>query len=231
MPDSRTHFGWSTRSAKLWITDGLRAGSEGWDSWLEDTETHLERSAQMCDGVIGVGRHPARKVHVGGLAAVWRVNHHGGLLGSVLKHRYASAQKLSQEIRLSQRLQEEGVLTPRVLLGYARVHGMFWKQHLVTEEVPDCQTVFAARKDRNALAAADALLDRVANLGLWATDLHPDNLLWQHKEQKCWLIDLAGARLLGRPLRPQEREARRARFIRYFAKHSGEVPTRFQPHP
>lgn len=227
MLGTETHFGWQSATSRLWVMDGLAAGDEGWDDWLVRGDFHLESSASILDQVVGVGRHPARKVLIGGKQGVWRINRHGGALGSMLGDKYLTSHRLGREIRLSQELRHHGVATPEVLLGLALREGLFWRQHLVTAEVEFCRTVFDSRKDRNALGAADALLDRLADLGLWATDLHPDNMLWQKSSQTCWVIDLAGARLLGRPLKPVERESIRARFVRYFKKHAGRVPTRF----
>lgn len=207
--------------------DGLAAGEEGWDDWLVHGELHMETTAALLNQVVGMGRNPARKVLIGGKPGVWRVNHHGGTFGRLLGDKYISSRRLAKEIRLSQELRQHGVATPEVLLGLAIRHGFFWRQHLVTAEVDHCRTVFDSRNDRNALSAADGLLGRLADLGLWSTDLHPDNMLWQESTRTCWVIDLPGARLLGRPLKSAERESIRGRFVRYFKKHAGRVPSRF----
>lgn len=165
---------------RLWLADGL----EGEDAaaWLAGGEALLEARVHAAgDRVLGTGRGAARGLEVGGRFGVWRVNRHGGLLGSLQGARYRSPDRLAREVMLSAWLRSQGVATPEVLLALAVRQGGFWRQHLVTEEVADARTVFEARDDDAALAAADELLEQVFELGLWATDLHPGNLLWQPK--------------------------------------------------
>ncbi|TAH37875.1 MAG: hypothetical protein EYC70_06730 [Planctomycetota bacterium] len=205
--------------ARLWVRRGLEEPEGGaWEAWLAEGEARLQRSAAER---VGTGRGDARRVRIGARSGVWRVNRHGGLLGGLLDQRHASPARLQQEIELSEQLRARGLPTPAVLLGLALRDGLFWRQHLVTEEIAGARTVFEARNDPGALAAAGALLQRLFDAGLWATDLHPGNLLWQPDTRSCSVIDLAGARLLGRPLRSRERAARLARFRRFFAKHAG----------
>jgi len=220
---------------RLWLADGL----EGEDAaaWLAGGEALLEARAHAAgDRVLGTGRGAARGLTIGGRLGVWRVNRHGGLLGGLQGARYRSPDRLAREVLLSAWLRSQGVDTPEVLLALAVRQGAFWRQHLVTEEVCDARTVFEARDEESALLAADAMLERVFALGLWATDLHPGNLLWQPNPApasasaapgRCWLLDLAGASLRNRPLNAEERAARRARFARFFQKHAGAVPARF----
>jgi hypothetical protein len=195
-------------------------------------------------------------------AGVWRINRHGGLLGGVQGDRYRTPARLQAEIELSEALRSQGIPTPQVLLALAVKHGLSWRQHLVTAEVDGAVTVFDARQQPAALEAADQLLDQLCEVGLWATDLHPGNMLWQESSSsqagpsragrtgqpgqagrsrqdrtdergeageagRCWVIDLAGAKLLPNPLTAEQRLARRKRFARYFAKHGGEIPARF----
>ncbi len=209
---------------RLW----LRRGLDGVDAaaWRERGEELL---AQASGEAYGAGRGHARRAVIGGRAAAWRVNAHGGLLGGLLGLRFLSPDRLEEELTLSETLRSHGVDTPEILLALAVRRGGFWRQHLVTAEVPAARTVFEARGDARALGAADALLDTLFGLGLWAPDLHPANLLWQAEAERCWLIDLAACRLLGRPLTAAEQRARRARFARYFRKHAGEVPAPFAP--
>lgn len=226
---------------RLWLADGL----EGEDAaaWLAGGEALLEARVHASgDRVLGTGRGAARGLEIGGRRGVWRVNRHGGLLGGLQGARYRSPDRLAREVLLSAWLRSQGLATPEVLLALAVRQGGFWRQHLVTEEVRNARTVFDAREDDAALAAADALLEQVFDLGLWATDLHPGNLLWQSEQAavpashpfeqaatpgRCWLIDLAGASLRDRPLHAEERRARRERFARFFQKHAGAVPSRF----
>jgi len=222
----------STARAKLWLAPQLLGESA--DSWLRQGEDRLwECAAEAGDRVLGTGRAPARAVTIGGRNGVWRRNRHGGLLGDLQGDRYRSARRLADEISLSRQLRELGVATPQVLLALAQRRTGFWRQNLVTEEVVDAQTVFAARDSAAALDSAADLLEQTFAVGLWATDLHPDNMLWQPDDShaaggRCWVIDLAGARLMGRPLNSEEAQARRSRFARYFQKHAGEVPERFR---
>ncbi|MCH2101387.1 MAG: hypothetical protein MK209_05655 [Planctomycetes bacterium] len=218
---------------RLWMAATLEGENPA--AWLAGGAGLLEKRTQESGGgrVLGKGRGATRALTVGGFSGVWRHNRHGGLMRDVLGDRYLSSVRLAREIALSHQLRCWGVATPEVLLAFAERRRGWVRQDLVTEEVVGAVTIFEAREDEDALAAADALLEQVFELGLWATDLHPANLLWQadsnHPEGgMCWLIDLAGAAMRMGPLRPQERIARRARFARYFQKHAGMVPTRFQ---
>lgn len=233
MADSRAPVLHESAGRRLWMAASLE--DEDPAAWLAGGAEALElRAAETGGGrVLGKGRGAARALTLGGRPGVWRHNRHGGLMRDLLGDRYVSSVRLAREVALSTELRKAGVATPEVLLALAERRGGWVRQHLVTEEVVGAVTVFDAREDEAALAAADALLEQVFELGLWATDLHPANLLWQadadHPDGgRCWIIDLAGAAMRMGPLRPQERAARRARFARYFQKHAGSVPARFQ---
>jgi hypothetical protein len=218
-----------TARARLWLAPALQRGQDPL-AWREEGELLLAAHAKE-EEFATAGRGRTRLVALGGHEGVWRVNRHGGLLGGLRGDRYASPARLQDEVTLAGHLRALGVPTPPVLLALAARRGVAWRQHLVTLRVPEAVTVFAAREDTAAAAAARALLDRCWELGLWAADLHPDNLLWQAATGRCWLIDLAGARLLGRPLTARERAARDARFLRYFRKHADAVPAAYHEWP
>ena len=213
---------WRTSSARLWVREGLRPPTGNWEDCLLEGERSLNEMAKRADRVVGVGRELARAVDFGsGDVGIWRINHHGGVFGNLMGARYCSSARLEAEVLLSDHLRRQGVATPEVLFALAARRGFSWRQHLVTREVADAQTVFAARDDAMARRASAELLERVFDLGLWATDLHPGNLLWQKSSGTCWLLDLAGATLKGRPLNGEERVQRRKRYLRYFDKHAG----------
>ena len=200
-----------------------------WNVWLQEGETLLEDLAQKANRVLGTGRGAARAVafataDAGGENGVWRINRHGGLLGGLQADRYLEPTRLQEEVELSAQLRALGINTPEVLLALAKRHGAWWRQHLVTREVAGAVTVFDARQDVAALQASTHLLQQLFDAGLWATDLHPGNLLWQAETGKCWLIDLAGAELRSEPLSEPDRKARVERFARFFVKHAGSEP-------
>ncbi len=241
MAESATHLLQTAPGVRLWLATELE-GAEDWAAWLADGEAMLNKRAAAADMVVGGGRGSTRRVVFGadGNSAaeldattatvkhgVWRINRHGGLLGGLQGNRYRSPRRLKAELDLSEALRTRGIDTPRVLLALAVKRGLSWRQHLVTEEVPGAVTVFDAREQTAALQAADTLLDQLCDVGLWATDLHPGNMLWQADAGRCWVIDLAGAKLMPRPLTEPQRFARRQRFARYFAKHGGSVPELF----
>jgi len=218
---------YSDSQAWLSVSPALAQGGE-WAAWLQDGEQRLEQLAQSDDRVLGTGRGAARAVTLPSdpdRPGAWRINRHGGLLGGIRADRYRDAHRLQQEVTLSGALRFMKVNTPEVLLAFAKRHGSWWRQHLVTEEIRDAVTVFEARESTEALQAASALLDQLFTVGLWATDLHPGNLLWQAEQQQCWLIDLAGAELRPQPLTPTERRSRVERFARFFVKHGGAEPS------
>jgi hypothetical protein len=228
MPDSAASPH-TCSGSHAWLSLAASVASEiDADAWLADGETRLQELADQADRILGEGRGAARAVTLpamsGTVAGVWRVNRHGGLLGGLQADRYLDAGRLQQEVALSERLRGLGIATPEVLLALACRHGAWWRQHLVTREVESAVTVFEAREHGAALVAATALLQQVFDAGLWATDLHPGNLLWQEADGECWLIDLAGAELRSVPLSCAEREARVERFARFFVKHGGSEP-------
>lgn len=207
---------------RLWSRRGLA----GFDAtpWRADPAACLHAGA---GAAYDEGRGHARRLELAGRPAVWRRNAHGGLLGPLLGRRFLDSRRLEEELTLSETLRSHAVATPEILLAVASRHGPWWRQDLVTARVPGAVTVFAARARPAALAAASELLEELFRIGFWAPDLHPANLLWQEDERRCWLIDLATCRLLGRPLTARERRARRRRFARYFLKHGGAVPAPF----
>lgn len=217
---------WSSTNAWLMMAPNV-AEELSSQEWLADGPRLLEEAAEAADNrVLGHGRGAARAISLGApaMAGVWRTNRHGGLFGKIGERRYRSPRRLQREVCLVSTLRRADLPTPEILLAYAHRQGLWWEQHLVTAEVTGACTLFAAADEDAALEAARRLLARLFAVGLWATDLHPDNLLWQPESGICWLIDLAGARLLGRPLRRQERSARVERFLRYFDKHAGRRP-------
>lgn len=220
---------WKRPAARLWVADELADRTAEWPFWCGPAGLlRLEEAAAAADRVLGEGRGAARAVTLQGEPGVWRVNRHGGALGGLLDDRYGGPGRLQEELALSERLRARDLPTPRPLLALALRQGPWWRQHLVTAEVPGAVTVHAAREDSAAVEAAGRLLGRLYDAGLWATDLHPGNLLWQAETGQCWVIDLAGAALRGRPLDAREREARTARFLRFVEKHAGGLPQGFE---
>ena len=215
--------------SQAWLSvASILVGDCDWHGWLETGEQQLEELALQSDRVLGNGRGAARAVAFISAAdthsGVWRINRHGGLFGKLQADRYVDATRLQQEVSLSAELRTHGIDTPEVLLAFAKRHGAWWRQHLVTREVESACTVFDARESVAALRAATCLLQQLFDVGLWATDLHPGNLLWQPDSERCWLIDLAGAELRRAPLTRAERQARVERFARFFVKHAGAEP-------
>ncbi|MDP7062606.1 MAG: lipopolysaccharide kinase InaA family protein [Planctomycetota bacterium] len=243
MPDSAASpQTYSDDQAWLSVSPALAQGGD-WESWLQDGESKLEALALREDRELGTGRGAARAVAfessaVQGAAdgnpvaspgnsvlhGAWRINRHGGLFGGIRGDRYRDASRLQQEVNLSGALRFMGVHTPEVLLAYSKRHASWWRQHLVTTEIRDAVTVFDARESEEAMRAAGTLLEQLFSVGLWATDLHPGNLLWQKQAQRCWLIDLAGAELRPQGLSMSERRSRVERFARFFKKHAGSEP-------
>jgi hypothetical protein len=159
----------------------------------------LNIAKSAADRDVGRGRAVTPAVNIDGVAGVWRTNRHGGLLRGILGARYSGNQRLRSEIDVAARLNALRIHTPQVLLAVAVRDGMYWSQHLVTAEVEGAVTIFAS-------------------------DLHPGNMLWVAETQQAWVIDLAGAKMLEKKLNSKEREARLKRFERFFVKHAGQMP-------
>ncbi len=216
---------WARSAARLWVATDLADRTAEWPYWCGPSGVRrLEESAAAENRVLGEGRGAAHAVQIQGAAGVWRKNRHGGALGSLMDDRYSSPARLQAEVSLSERLRGLGLPTPQPLLALAVRSGGWWRQHLVTEEITDARTVYEVRDRANAVEAAGRLLARLFEAGLWATDLHPDNLLWRESDGGCWVIDLAGAELRAAPLGARDVEARVARFLRYIEKHAGGLP-------
>ncbi|HJM38567.1 MAG TPA: lipopolysaccharide kinase InaA family protein [Planctomycetota bacterium] len=210
----------SSSGVLLWVRRGIELPG-GVDNWQHRGQERLE---SLAGDVCGAGRGAVRKLPLGERHGIWRRNLHGGFFGALLGDRFLDAERLTEEVVVSETLRAQGVATPKVLLAYAERKGLFWQQHLVTEEVQSAQTIYEARKSPAAIAEAMKLLESLFDLGFWAADMHPANLLWQPESSQCWLIDLAVSSFLGRPLNPMERAARLQRFRRYFQKHAGSIP-------
>ncbi len=225
MDPPASHLALTRPRCRLWVWTGLEADAErAWEPWLEEGEDRLEQAIRRSAGIAGLGRGRAPRVDLGGRKGVWRTNRHGGLLGPLLGDRFRDPDRLFREVWLSETLRAAKIPTPRVLLALALRRGLHWRQHLVTEEVEGARTVFAAREEPGVLEKAQDFLDALFDRGLWAPDLHPGNLLWEPQARRIWVIDLAGARMKGRPLDPGERRSRRKRFQRFFLKHAAELP-------
>jgi len=225
MPNPETYSILAGKASRLWVFEGLACSDEGgWEGWLVDGEERLSVSANAHGKIVGQGRNPVWRVDVGGFRGVWKTHWHGGLLGGILRARYWGVDRLESEVHLAAALRAAGVATPRVLLALAARSGLFWKHHIVTEEISNSATVFELRNRREVLEAAHHLMRKVFNLGLWAPDLHPGNLLWVEETKQCYLLDLAGARLLNRPLTDLECAARLDRFNRFMHKYSQRHP-------
>ncbi len=210
---------------QVWAAPGLASKAEA----LGAPDFLAGAWARTGGGVVGRGRGEARLVALpDGAEGVWRHDRHGGLFGSVLGDRYATPARLAREVATSAALRGHGIATPPVLVAVARRVRGWWRQDLVTWRVPGARTVFELADDPAVAAAACDLLTSVLDLGLDAPDLHPDNLLWEPAASRCWLVDLAGARLRQGPLPPALRRRRVARFLRYFVKHLGAVPAPFR---
>ncbi len=220
MPSPANYRDLSCSGTLLWVREGLDWGGCE-DQLIAGGVDYLEEnSIPFDDG----GRGGVRAIQFPHHQGIWRRNLHGGMLGNLLGARFPSTDRLTEEVYLSEALRANQVNTPQILLAYAKRHAGIWYQHLISEKLADSCTVFAARENPAALSAARTLLDDLFKLGFWAPDLHPGNLLWQESSQQVWLIDLADACLLGRPLTIVESKARLARYRRYFRKHGGEVP-------
>lgn len=220
---------WTRPAARLWVDAELAEAAGDWPYWCGPAGLlRLEESAAAEDRVLGDGRGQARAVRFHGHAGVWRVNRHGGALGGLLGDRYSGPGRLQREVELAHRLREQDLPTPRPLLALAFRSGGWWRQHLVTEELEGATTVYAARQRPAAVEAAGRLLARLFGAGLWASDLHPGNLMWREADDGCWVIDLAGAELRSAALEPAEQEKRVARFLRFVEKHAGGLPMGFE---
>ncbi len=179
-------------------------------------------------GGVGVLELPEHEVVV-------RPCRRGGALGSLLKDRYASANRVRSEIEVLLALRNEGVPTVAPIAAVGKRHGAFWRLRMCTERVPDAEALpaFLAREPdarRRTAEAVGTLLKLAFAAGLQHPDLHLDNILCSRRGERvrAVLVDLDRARVKP-PLEQRDTDAMLVRMARYVVRHKGRmaaVPTR-----
>lgn len=174
---------------------------------------------------VGEGRARTAAVPLDNLSGVWRKNHHGGLFRNIFKANFLNSRRVIDEVSVSKQLYSLGIATPPVLFALAFRKGIFFEQHIVTEEVANSSTLFDSREDEEAMHSAGKLLRTLFDIGFDCPDLHPANMLWQNEDKRIWIIDLVGASIRSQPLSQSLRARKLARFERFFIKHGGALPS------
>jgi tRNA A-37 threonylcarbamoyl transferase component Bud32 len=154
-----------------------------------------------------VGRLPAYAIELPltRKRVVVRHNTHGGLLASLRGDLFMPPTRAPRELRVSARLVERGVPTPRIV-GYAVYEvGPLRRSDVVSEEIGDARDFGAVIMDADrgvrvrAVEAVGRLLSALRNAGARHLDLNVKNVLLRAGEQgmEAWVIDVDRVRFSG----------------------------------
>lgn len=216
--------GFARPEAQRWVEEGLAR----WGS--------LARAARHAAEVLeleGRGTVHAVPAPAGGRWVVRRYRR-GGWIAPLLDDRYLRAREPRPlvETRASEVARARGVPTPRVLAGVVYPAGLFYRADLVTEWVADsadlAHLLFArepAAAPAPLLAAAAALVRRLADAGIEHADLNAKNLLVRDGDSRSMLVldlDRASVAAPG-SLRPDAMAARLRRSLRKFERRTGRA--------
>ena len=162
------------------------------------------------------GAHPGRKELTGrgrtwavpapgpGGAPGWVVRRYrrGGAAARWLRDRYLAlgAARPVAELRASLEALRRGIPTPAVVAGAVYPAGAFYRADLITEEIPGsvdlAEVLFGERgtpvAPLPALAAAGALVRRLAERGVRHADLNAKNVVLEPRAEgpRAWVVDL-----------------------------------------
>lgn len=177
------------------------------------------------------GRGGVGSVHVQGTEVVVRPCRRGGALGSLLKDRYTSPNRVRAELAVLCALRREGVPVVTPVAAITIRHGAFWRLRLCTEReegaAPLPAFVAAHPTSRRQLVEAVGTLLKLAfAAGLRHPDLHLDNVLCAGRGDRVRvvLVDLDRARIRA-PLAQDDIDAMLVRMARYAVRHRKDLPT------
>jgi 3-deoxy-D-manno-octulosonic acid kinase len=190
-------WGFASSGALLWLADVLTSGASI-HSWAG---THPERRELAGRGRTWAVPAPA---HGPGGAHGWVVRHYrrGGAVARWLHDRYLATgtPRPVAELRSSLEASRRGIPTPAVVAGALYPAGAFYRADLVTEEIAGgvdlAEILFADRTKAMdpllALAAAGALVRRLAETGVRHADLNARNVVLEPRTDgpRAWLVDL-----------------------------------------
>jgi len=211
----------------VWVEaeEGLREAGFGPDADGELSESDA------------VGRAALGELRVGDQTYLVRRFSHGGLLRWMSGARFSDPKRPFEELILSHGLDEEGVLTPRVVAARARRAGLWWELSIVTvfmEGATDIGRWIAevrggarSREGLGALMSAfGRLVRQLHDVGFHHADLQPNNVLVEEPlaaedEPRLWIIDLDRSVQAG-VLKHSLRLANLARLVRFIERRERE---------
>lgn len=182
------------------------------------------------------GREPLGRLQLGDVAALVRRFTHGGLLRAVTGTRFRDPGRPFEELRLSERLRDLGIPTPRVLAARAvRARGFGYELALVTERLEGTRDIGHLIGDvrrgeapvgalRRAVRDAGALVGRLHDVGFLHADLQPANLLVHRapRTRGAIALDLDGSAFHEAPLAADLRLGNLARLWRHVKRRERE---------
>lgn len=197
------------------------------------------------DREIFVGRGETYSVRLGGVEAVVRHAHRGGVPALFSADWFTGTPRFFRELDLSRRLEAAGVRTPAVLAGVAHRAGLGHRADVATQRVDgrDLAAIFFGDQPpegepREALwRAAGTLVSRLHHANLVHPDLQLRNVLIAPEPHTAlppyrptaWLLDVDTCR----PCDPRDDAARRrnlARFYRSWDKWNQRHGSRLTAH-
>jgi 3-deoxy-D-manno-octulosonic acid kinase len=141
------------------------------------------------------GRGSAWFVEASFGAAVLRHYRRGGLLARVNAERYlwlgVENARCTREYRLLRTMHSQGLPVPAPLAAGWWRHGMFYRQALLTERIPDALSLaelMLRNPQRTPWEAVGQVIARFHRAGVWHADLNAHNIL-RDARGHIWLID------------------------------------------
>lgn len=211
---------------------------------LTGAEAWAREAIRNTDGLYGWASKQADRSHFMGRGRVhvvpapvpgpdqrsrWAVRHYrrGGAMAMHMGDRYLRLGRARplRELEASLAARAVGIRTPAVVCGASYSDGLYYRADLITEVVPDVQTLGETLHEHDgtrgwldAMARAALLIQQLTEACVFHVDLNAHNVLvTADVDEPAWVVDLDRARILGRPSR-SARDRMVARLTRSIMK-------------
>ena len=175
----------------------------------------------------GGGRGPLHRFRLGDVEVIAKRAVHGGALAGLLRGLYLGTGRLTDQIRLADRLERAGVATPGIVaVGWRRVLGPVMEHAVVTRFIPRSQNLYEAaaedapwRRRRATLSRSAEVVRAMHDAGFVHADLNVTNLLLGEGPEgdRVYVVDLDRGRFR-RHVGESTRFGNLARLLRSYEK-------------